>query len=438
MANAENRVSTLNGWFKEQYADNPAELIPAQFKLQDKIPFGEVQAQGSQYVLPLVLQYPSGFTFAGPSAGAFSLNAASAGATVKATVQGYQMLLRESIDYESAKLAESSKTSFGQVTGRVVRSMILACRKRLEIEFFYGQMGLGTLAAVSTGTFLGGLTSFTSANSTVATITTGEWAAGVWAGAKGMLLEVRDVTGATLRGNITANAVDLTNRKIQFNEVIGTAGINLQATDVFWFRGAYGNECAGVHKILSNTGTLFGVNAASYELWAGSTYANSGQLTFVSIQKAINAAVEKGLDGDLVALVSHKAWSNLLGNEVSNASTATINGASPSKGRIYDQSYNGGKIVNGGKSLEFYEQNGGVEMIPTPYVKEGYCYLLSKRDWMRVGATDLTFVLPDSEGKKFIRPLSENAGFELRAWSHQAPFCAMPGHSAYISGIVNA
>lgn len=405
MANAENRVSTLNGWFKEQYADAPVEAIPAQFRLQENIGFGEVIAQGNKYHIPIVLQYPSGFTYAGPGAGAFSLNQASAGATVDATVQGFQVFLREAIDYESAKLAASSKAAFGQVTQRVVKSMTFAMRKRLEIEFLYGAVGLATVASIATNTI---------------TISTAEWAPGMWVGSRGSQLEIRTAAGV-LRGYCTVVSVSLSGRTV----TVDAAPAGVVATDIIWFKGAFGNECSGVHKILTNSGSLFGIDASVYELWAGASFANGGAaLSFTSIQKALNAMLEKGCENDVVALISHKAWSNMMTTEAAR--------------RQYDDSYTKEKIENGALKLRFYEQTGSVLMAPSTYVKEGYAYLLSKEDWLRVGATDVTFALPDSEGKEFVRPMSDNAGFELRSWSHQAPFCKLPGRSGIVTGIVNS
>lgn len=417
MGNAENRVSTLNGWFKEQYADAPVESIPAQFRLQENVPFGQVLTQGADYAVPLVLQYPSGFTYAGSSAGAFALNAASAGKTVKATVTGSQLLLREAIDYESAKLASSSKSAFGQVTSRVVKSMLMASRKRLEIEFLYGQSGLGTVTGA--------------ASSNVWTITTSEWAAGIWAGSEGAQLEVWNAALTVLKGTCTVVSVDLAARTVTVDNAPTTVN-----TDVLFFKGAQGNECAGVHKILTNAGTLFGVSAATFNLWKGSSFAaGSAAMTFTALSKVMNAMYEKGCENDVVGLISHKAFTNLMnGASITIAATST----SPLAAQRQNQDYKPGGLTMGYDKIQYQEQNGLVTLLPHTYVKEGNAYLLSKKDWMRIGATDLTFALPDSDGKEFVRPMSDNAGFELRAWSHQAPFCQAPGRSGVITGLVNS
>jgi hypothetical protein len=423
-ANAENRVTTLNGWFKDQYADAPVEAIPAQFKLQENVPFGTVLAQGNKYHVPLVLQYPSGVTYAGTSAGAFALNQAVAGATVDATVQGTQILLREAIDYESAKLASSSKVAFGQVTSRVVKSMLMTMRKRLEIEFLYGQMGIGTVSSA------------TNVANSVITFQTAEWAAGIWAGSKGAQLEFWNSANTVLKGYATVVSVSLSARTVTVDQNVTLFTSAVGNNDLVYFKGAQGNECAGVHKILTNAGTLFGVSAATYELWAGSSFANgSAALTFTSLSKVMNAMYEKGCENDVVGLISHKAFTNLMNGASITVSTTA---QSPLSQTRMNESGGSGSLSVGYNKISYAEQNGTVTLVPSTYVKEAYAYLLSKKDWMRIGATDVTFQLPDSDGKEFVRPMSDNAGFELRAWSHQAPFCQLPGRSGIITAIVNS
>ena len=57
------------------------------------------------------------------------------------------------------------------------------------------------------------------------------------------------------------------------------------AVDYYW-RGAYGNNMVGIAGILQNTGSLFGINAATYDLWQSNTFdASSSQLTFSKLQQ---------------------------------------------------------------------------------------------------------------------------------------------------------
>ncbi len=65
-----------------------------------------------------------------------------------------------------------------------------------------------------------------------------------------------------------------------------------------------------------------------------------------------------------------------------------------------------------------------------------YAYVLAIDDWSRIGSTDVTFKRP-GKGDEFFRDLENSAGYELRAYSDQAAFCAKPAHNVVIYGIVN-
>lgn len=277
--------------------------------------------------------------------------------------------------------------------------------KKIEVELLYGQVGYGVVSSISTNTI---------------TISTAEWAPGIWSGAENMPIEIRDTTGATSRGNANIVSVDLDARTI----TVDSAPAGVVATDVIWHKGAYGNEFAGIHKILTNTGTLFNISASTYSLWKGNTYgAGSASLSLAKIERAIALAVAKGLDSDVSVMVNPKTWADLL---VEQAAL-----------RKYDGSYSSAQMENGAKSIKFYGQNGMVSIEPSIYVKEGFAYVLCLDEFSRVGSTDVTFKRPAMEGD-FFRELESNAGYELRAYTDQALFCAAPGRSVLINAIVNS
>jgi hypothetical protein len=105
--------------------------------------------------------------------------------------------------------------------------------------------------------------------------------------------------------------------------------------------------------------------------------------------------------------------------------------------REFDSSYKSDKMENGSKSLKFHSQNGMIEIVPSIYVKEAYAYIISTREFMRVGSTDVTFNLPGSQDK-FFRELENAAGYELRAYTDQALFSMSPGVNVLITNIVNS
>lgn len=354
---------------------------------------------------PVILGHEHGMTFASSTDDAFTLNAAVAGAVKDAQVRGQPKVLRALLGYNAAQRAVQGKgAAFKDATKFLVANMLRSFKKKVEIELFYGQMGYGTVSSVS---------------GTTITLTTASWAPGIWSGAENMPIEIRDSAGTTSRGECVVSSVDLDARTITVNALpAGTTG-----TDVIWHKGAYGNEFAGIHKIITNTGTLFNISASTYSLWKGNTYsASSGALTLAKVERALALAVAKGLDGDVVCYVNPKTWADLL---VEQAGL-----------RHYDQSYSTSEVVNGGSAIKFYGPNGAVMIEMSIYVKEGFAYIIAPEDFMRVGSVDVTFKSPVNDQEFFIHK-QDQAAYELRAYSDQALFCNAPGKSILISNIVN-
>lgn len=399
-----NDLSTLNGLFKETYADKMNRLIPEGTKLLQKINFLPKDRQpGNNYHQPVVLGMEHGVTFADSGEGAFTLSPPVAGQIQDATVRGYQLVLRSVLSYVAASRAMGSgPRAFEDATKFLVKNMLDSVNKKLEIELLYGQMGYGTVASIATNTI---------------TVTTAEWAPGIWAGAEGMPVEIRSSAG-TLRGDATVTSVDLAARTI----TVDAAPVGVVATDVIHHKGAYNKEFAGIHKILTNTGPLFGISAADYNLWKANSFAPASEstLSFSIIQQAIAKGVEKGLDSDVMVLVNPGHWDDLLTEQAAF--------------RMYDSSYSNAQLENGGKSIKFYGQNGMIEIVPSIYVKEGYAYVLCIEDFVRVGSTDVTFRRP-GQGENFFRDMEDAAGYELRAYTDQAVFCARPGRQVLISNL---
>lgn len=401
-------AGTLNGMFKEQYADKIEKLIPDGVKLLNLISFvAKDKQQGNLYHQPVILGMEHGVTFASSDDDAFNLNAPIAGQMKDAQVKGYPLVLRSALGYTAASRAASGgPRAFMDATKYLVENMLRSVTKKLEIEMLYGQVGYAKVASNA---------------STVVTIQTAEWAPGIWAGAEGMPIEIRDSTGAVSKGEYTVASVNMDSRTVTLSADPGT----LVSGDVIWHKGAYGNEFPGVHKILTtSSGSLFNINVAQYNLFKGNEFsASSAALSFNKLTLAAARGVEKGQDGKLIALINVRAWANM-----SNDQAAL---------RKYDQSYSSQKFENGAKGLVFHSQNGEMEIIPSIYVKEGFGYLLNIDDWMRVGSQDVSFKRP-GQGEDFFRDLENSAGYELRLYTDQALFCRAPGRSTLIKDIVNA
>ena len=402
-----NTVGNLNGLFKETYDSTLHLLIPDGVKLLNMIKFGSKEKMpGNLFHSPVILGLEHGITFASSTDDAFNLMPPIAGQIKDAQVRGSPAVLRSVLGYTAAsRAAQGTAQAFMDATKFLVANMLRSMAKKIEIEMFYGTVGYGKIDTGSSGTTI--------------LVQVAEWAPGIWAGSENMPIEVRDSTGATVRGNATVASVNMSTYTVTLSAAIP----GMVLGDVIWHLGAYGNEFVGVHQILSQTtGTLFNISSSAYALFQGNQYAAGGALSFGKLNLATVRAVEKGLEGKVSAFVNPRGWANMLNDQAAL--------------RKYDGSWSRKKLENGSEALTFYAQNGEIEIIPSLYVKEGYSYIICLEDFMRIGSTDITFKRP-GQADNFFRDLDSAAGYELRCFTDQALFCNAPGKNVIITGIIN-
>lgn len=409
MADANNTVEVLNGFFKESYANKLQNLHADNVKLVNDIKFlPKEKMPGGLYHFPIIAHMEHGISFGAADEDAFNLNAPIAAGTKDASAKGYPMVMRAVLGYTAmSRAAQGGKQAFEDATKYVIGNMLKSFSKKLEIHLLYGQMGYATVASVG-GT-----------GNKVITLTTAEWAPGIWAGGEKMPIEIYN--GVNKVGEFNIVSVDLDNRTI----TVDASAAGAVSTDVIYHKGAYGKEFPGIHKILSTTsGTLFGVDIASTSLFKGNQFsASNAALSFNKLSLAASRAVEKGLDGNLKCYVNPRSWANMMNDQAAL--------------RKYDGSYSIEKAQNGSRTLKFYSQNGELEIIPSVYIKEGYAYMLAIDTFFRVGSSDISFKRPGF-GEQFFRDLENSAALEIRAWTDQAIACNAPGHSVLITNIVNS
>lgn len=409
MANANNTVSTLNGHFKEVYAPRIEDLIPEGVKLYNMIEFvGAKKQLGNFYHQPVILGLEHGFTYTGATGDVVDLNSAIASANEDAQVRGHGLVLRSRISYEAASRSLSSEGAFISETKLLVENMLKSTVRRLEIQMMYGQSGLGKVESVAAN---------------VIDIEPEEWAPGIWTGAENMAVDIYSSAGV-LRGTATVTLVNMDDKKI----TVAAVPAGVVASDVIYHKGAYGKEFAGLHKIITNTGTLFNISAASYSLWKGNTVEVGSDfagaeavLSFAKVEEGIARATEKGLaDEDVIVLCNPRSWKNLLTEQDAK--------------RRYDSSFSGGKSINGSKNIEFYGPNGMIEIVSSIYCKEGFAYIIAKKEFMRIGSSDVVFSRPGMDGN-FFRELDNANGYELRCYCDQALFTSRPGTTVLLTFI---
>lgn len=411
MASTPNTVATLNGLFKEVYADKVKQLIPDGVILLNELPFLPKEKHlGNQFHQPVILAQEHGFSYGGTDGTAFALGDAIAGQVKDAVVQGYEFVLRTQISYGAVSRSMNSAAAFESATKLVVANMLRSFSKRMEIMLMYGNKGLGTV--------------LTNSNPDIV-LSAASFAPGIWSGGVNMRVEIKDSTGATSRVVAPITAVNLETRTLTLGTAISGSIASVVATDIIWHQGAYGNEFNGLEAVISlASGNLYGISVTAFDLWKGVTYsAGSTDLSFSTIQRALALAVAKGLDSEVMCLVNPKTWANLMTDQASL--------------RNYDYSYDSKKEEKGSQSITFYSQNGKIEIKPSIYCKEGHAFLLPREEIMRVGSTEITFKRPGF-GDEFFRELDSNAGYELRAYSDQSLFVSCPAKCVLINNIVNS
>lgn len=416
-----NTTTTLSGLFKEVYADKLESLVPKAARLQKDAKFvSRDKQEGNQYHQPVRLTRAHGWTLS-TSGEAFPLNPPEPARTQDATVQGSSFVLREVISYPAAaKLlsgkGEAQKRAFVAGSSYMVENMTETSAFVLELQLLYGQNDLGIILARTADNGTSQTFSFTAATFIPA----------MWSGLERGFVDVWNSAGSTQRnasGTMQVTAVDIAARTVTFEGVEAEMD-TIIATDKVYLRDTKAAGMVGLRSIIANTGILFGINAATYSLWAGNTHsAASGSLSFAKCLQALNKPVNRGLMSDFLFYISPKTWTDC-NNDLSALR------------RYADKA--GGKIEQGADSIQYYGQAGSVELVPHIFVKPSEALGVPKGKMIRLGASELTFNPPGMDEGSFFENLPDHAGYGTRCFWNQALFLPCPNQCVLINEIVNS
>lgn len=410
-------INTLNGFFKKRYG-NYHDLLPDFSIISDDIKFERRDRTGASYSLPVQLRRSMGWTFAGGanSGTAFALNPVVSGQTQEALITPTEFVARDQYSYGVAFRAQGSEQAFGDAVDKSFQVMMNSASFALEMALLYGGSSIGT---VDTGGISGSGTTRT------LTISKASWAPGLWSQMEGGSVDVYDPTLVTKRNSnadITVTTITIGSRQIL---VTGnsTDMSALTVGDVIVPKGWVGNVFNGLDVFTQNTGTLQGINAATYGTWKGNTFnAGNAAMSFGKVNSAASlSAVRAGMQR-LALYVNTYAWADM------STDIAAL--------RTVDKTEKGETVI-GTNKIKYIGPNGEVDVRSHPMVKAGEAFLVPVDSFKRIGSTDLTFNLPDLGEEKFFRQLAENAGFELRAYWDQALFGTDPQACVKITNIVN-
>ena len=238
---------------------------------------------------------------------------------------------------------------------------------------------------------------------------------------EGSLLEVRNgATKINTNADVVLSSVDVAAKTITVTGNATDLAATLATHDIY-FKGAYANSMNGIYKQLQNTGSLFGINASTYNLWRANSHAVGGGLTMSEVLKGAAKAVGKGgLAEDCVLFVSALTFEGL------NSDLGAL--------RSFDSSYKPEKAEIGNKSIKYHFQGGTLEVMPHPINKEGEAALMPKAGVKRIGATDITFGFGEGE---YFEKLEGSAGYQVICQYDYVVLVTQPAKCVYYSGITN-
>jgi hypothetical protein len=341
--------------------------------------------------------------------------------------------MRDVLSYDSAARAASSEAAFEGTVGLVLRTLFKAHGKFAELDLLYGNGSITSgisMAQTALSTQAGGA----GTNVTI-TITYASWAPAMFSGFQNAKIDIYNAgslvnTNAALQivsvnvvpaSSSVGGTIVLTGNATDLNSVFALSGTTL---DIYWY-GAYGNNMVGLEGILRNTGSLFGISAASYDLWMSNTFdCSSTQLTFSKLQQAVALGVSRGLDEDTLALCAPVTFADLV-NEQAGA-------------RRYDTSYDSKKNENGSEALTYWGPSGKVEVVPHMFVHQGEAFVIPPKELIKVGPLDhISPTLPGIDGDIFFQSPTQ-ASYEVRLFSDFGLLNNMPAKSTWIKNITNS
>jgi len=413
-----NTQATLDALWKEIYADKVENLMPESAILQRAVPFGTAEKVGDKFIQPVLLSGEHGVTYLGINAGVEDLETSVAAVFKEAQVDPSSVLLRSSISYNAADKMASSKEAFENWSEMLVTNMSESFAKRNEIAMLYGQTNVGVVGAVDD-------TSGTNV------LTIADFTDGIWAGMEGARLDAYN--GNARRNTNAALVVDSVDFEAQKVTVTGnsTDTAAIAQGDFLNFRlakhvsnGSY-KEMAGLDRIITNTGSLFNINAGDYGLWKGhSISAGSAALTLGKIFAGHSRAAALGFAGEMHILLNPRTYAGL------NTSESAL--------RSYDSSYKYSKNESGSEELCFYSGVGKLVVKQHIYCKPTEAFGVPMKHLKRIGTTDITFKLNRAAagGEVFLH-IPDKSGYEIRCRSEQALFLKKPAHGIKWHSIVN-
>lgn len=411
--------TTMDGLAKRIFGEL-VKPLPEFAIAQELFPFQNRAKIGDEYQVEVVLKRSHGITYQKTNRRTgYALNAARTLQTKPAAIKGAEKVFVDQAAYgQIAAAMEKGQKAYESTMALLLASMIESHRFYIELDMLYGSSptGIGVLGSVSG-----------SSTTRAWTISAASWATGIWSQMEGAALDCYDTTGVTKRNsNAVVEVVSIDPK----NRIVNVSGNSTDlsacvATDFLVPVGARTEAMDGIDYQLLNTGSLYGIDAATYGAWLPNTYdAGSAPATIFTLGTAMKLAVGRGLMGKrCVALVNESVF-----NDISEDAAGLR--------RFGDDQKMG--VDQGTHKLTFNgSNNNAFEVVSHPMVKQADAFILQPNSWIRGGESDIVDGLPtQASGDQFWFDVPGYALKECRQFSSQFLLGTEPSKQVKVKNIV--
>ena len=433
MADAPHTVTTLDAFYKEVYADNISKLIPDHEMLMKNVPFVKnSQKNGGSYNQPVILTRDHGISFLGDDSTQTLLDAVPA-VQKNASVKGAGKVMKTQISNMAVSRAVQGPRAFVDGVGYAIRSLTESFANKQEASHWYGDNGFG-YATAATADLASDFLEFAAE----------DWAPALWIGAEGMPVDIYSVTGALTDLGRTTNAlvvdgttiskVDMINRRLYFASVSGMSDGNVYAVCA---KDQVGYDSTGILEILANSGSLFGISAATYPLWQANQYSvGSAALNFAKVSDAVSIGMGRGVRGPLKGVVHSTVFRQLFPDFLTLKDTAPTATNSRNASRRFNSAADVQNVVHGTDGVSFTINGIKVVFESSEYLIPRQACLLDMATLARVGSSEIRAGSPSvsDDGRAFFE-IESKAVTEFRMFSDQGLFCEAPSRNIIMHGI---
>lgn len=434
MGVAMDTVSTASGLLKQVYSNGVVDALPDNELISQLVGYQRFEKIGQSFTSAVNLSFGHSVTAMGPNDQNLSLGVPVIVPIQNATATSYVFVYRDMISTTILQRAVSAgPQAFESAASVAMERATKSFTKIQEEELNYGQKGIGQFVAA---------TAVLAVNQVQ--ITYGEFAPAIWIASKDMPIDIYTTAGVKVLSTTVTAMADLTTRKLTLASVTGL----VDGTTYNIFRqGFYGLEAPGLHAILDNSTSLFGIPSdGTYDLWAPNIYnvsaSASSPLIFSRVAKGVATYRPKGLAKDLTLVVAEDTFIDAIPDYNSITETTASPGARTS--RVFMDDKDTIKLMHGSAELKYTINTTSVSIKSSPYQKNAYAFLIEPDSLIRIGSSEKAFTIQELGGagtganSEYFRVLENLNAYEFRLSSDISLFTSERNRSMIFTGIVNS